>query len=109
MDSSSIEYVQITTHATFCQQFNEYLIPSKSEGNEKQTLTWGKKGPEKGAIFLGSHFELINEKEVFVQLLSSDYSRQELEDEVKDQCLEWVKLLPKIESSEKLPSECKNL
>lgn len=106
-DSSGIEYVQVFSSATFCQQYNDYLLPKKVGDSDGQIMSWGNKRVEKGAIFLGSHFEIVTEKEVFVLLSSSEDSKDALEVEVNDQCTEWLNLLPRKELSEKLPTECR--
>jgi hypothetical protein len=109
---SGLEYVEVKAFAKHCQQFSDYLIPNKPRPNPgQQSGSWGtgssSQKPTPGHVFLGNHYEIISETEIFVQVLSDNVSASELEQEVEFQCKEWVESLGKIEPSNKLPTECK--
>ncbi len=109
---SGLEYVETKASAKHCQQFNDYVIPNKPNQNPgNKPGTWGtgntSQKPAPGNIFLGHHYEVVSEMEIFVQILSPSVTVAELEEEVEFQCKEWVESLGKIELSNKLPQECK--
>lgn len=110
---NGLEYVEVKSYALHCQEFSDYTIPVKTEPSKESAPTpsrsWGKSSgkPSTGAVFVGNHYELVKETELFVQILTSQYSVQVLEQEVLSQCNEWQKSIGMPEPSNNLPSECK--
>lgn len=109
---SGLEYVEVKSFAKHCQQFNDYIIPTKpDQGPGANMGKWGNgktsQQPTPSNIFLGTHYEVVSETEVFVQILSNGARPTDLEDEVILQCKEWLESLGKIEPSNKLPQDCK--